>query len=125
PVFARLEPVTWRVPPDRAGFRIRVRAGEEMVLDTAFQATGILGSGTLPPGTYRYVVSDPAGDSTAGGRFDVAATTAELLHQPADPVRLAGVAERGAEGAAAASLRRPLRTLPWPYLLIIALLCAE
>lgn len=124
PVFARHEPVTWRVPPDRAGFRIRVSAGEEMVLDTAFQATGILGSGTLPPGTYRYVVSDPAGDSTAAGRFDVAATTAELLHQPADPVRLAGVADRGDEGAAA-FLRRPLRTLPWPYLLIIALLCAE
>ena len=121
-VVARGEDVDWLVPPNRTGYDIRVGLGAELVLDTAFSAEGVRSTGPLDPGAYHYSVFAPEGDSVGGGRFDVSGTTADMVPTPVDPDRLVTTAgaptDRGQGG-------RPLRTLPWPYLLIIGLLCVE
>ncbi|MDE2804552.1 MAG: hypothetical protein OXN18_05310 [Gemmatimonadota bacterium] len=73
----------------------------------------------LPPGRYQYTV---AASDTAVGTFEVEPFTGEMLHRALDPAELAVPAgERGPS----ARRGRPLRTWPWPYLLVIGLLCAE
>jgi hypothetical protein len=120
------EPVPWQVPEARAGATVGVRPDTATTTEEA-RALTLDGSGTvftepLAPGPYRYTVRDPAGDSVAGGRFDVSDRSTDMFPAPVDPARL--VSER-AGAAADAGGTRPLRTLPWPYLLIIGLLCAE
>jgi len=136
-VFPRGASVAWRVPAEGAGYRVAVRpqagggapgegegpAGQvAIVLDTALATPGMTATGVLPPAAYAYTVSDAEGDSVAGGRFDVAETTEEMLPAPVDADRL----EASAGAAAAVNpAGQPLRTMPWPYLLIIVLLSAE
>ena len=64
-----------------------------------------------------------AGTPLGTGRFDVAAATLELAAPPiVPPSREDGTLRAGAEVERTGS---PLRTRPWPYLLVIGLLCAE
>ncbi|MEX2467956.1 MAG: VWA domain-containing protein [Gemmatimonadota bacterium] len=121
-VVPRGEDVDWRVPPNRTGYGVRVHSGEQAVLDAVFGAEGVVPTAALAPGTYRYAVFAPEGDSVSGGRFDVAETTADMVPSASDPDRLS-TSTPGEGGSVFGG--RPLRTLPWPYIMIIGLLCLE
>jgi hypothetical protein len=121
-VVPRGDPVLWNVPADAAGARLVVQARDSVVADTIFPGTGTVSAGSLPPGAYSYHVEGTGGDTLSTGRFDVASASEEMLPVPAvppEPSRRAGV------GGVDARPGTPLRTLPWPYLLVIALLCGE
>ena len=121
-IFPRGASVDWRVPANRTGYGVRVTGAVEEALDTVFATDGIVPTGPLPPGSYVYTVVDQSGDSVGAGRFDVAETTADMLPSPVDAERLRVTrTDTNAFGQGG----RPLRTLPWPYLMIIGLLCAE
>ena len=121
-VTPRGEVVTWSVPSGHEGTRLLVRSADSAVVDLSLPESGTFPVGRLEPGVYGYATIDAEGDTTAVGRFDVAAATLEMASEPSapeDPVRIAGISGRGG------SVGRPVRTSPWPYLLIISLLCAE
>lgn len=124
-VVPRGERVSWLVPVQREGGRIVVRAaderGNDIVADTPLTTAGTVFSEALEPGEYGYAVLDADGDSVAGGRFDVAAGTRDMVPAPVAPEGLAGAAGAAPGGGGG----RPLRTIPWPYLMVIGLLCAE
>lgn len=122
-VFGRTDPVEWRTAGDSSEVRVRVEAGDSVVRDTVLSGGSTASLGTLPPGAYRYtVVSGGSTDTLATGRFDVASTTLEML--PRGEVPLAGGSTGGGE-VATAPAGLPIRTSPWPYLLVITLLCGE
>jgi hypothetical protein len=128
-VFAPGQEVRWRIPGEGGdSVRLRVMAAGDTVLDTLVTAGPAVAVGALPPGSYAYQVHGP-GNARSEGRFDVEDRTLEML-----PVRAApsagGAAPGAGDGATGASVgavrgSRPLRTTPWPYLLILGLLCAE
>ena len=135
-VVPRGEPVVWSVPPPAAGAHLSVRGGDGSIgsdgavaraggpaaVDTTLGGGGTFTSGVLPPGPYTYLVEGTEGDTLASGRFDVSAATEEMVPVSAPPeVAVRAAALTGAEGPGGP----PLRTQPWPYLLVIALLCAE
>jgi hypothetical protein len=112
----------WSVPMGHEGSRLIVRSPDGVVTDTSFLEAGTHPVGQMEPGTYTYVTSDPEGDTTAVGRFDVASATLEMAaeaSEPEGPLRAAGISRGGGPAG------RPVRTSPWPYILIISLLCAE
>lgn len=129
-VFERGEPVAWTVPGDTASLRLIVvsvdsvaaGAADSVVVDRALEARGPLSTGMLPPGAYRYRAVSDAGDIVTEGRFDVAEATAEMVPRPVEPAPAEGA---GTAVAAAEPAGTPLRTRPWPYLLVIGLLCGE
>jgi len=121
-VTQRGAPLEWSVPGDSVASRIVVSRDDSVVVDTTVTGGGTLSTGVLPPAAYTYSVLGTDGDTIGAGRFDVSASTLEMLpvgDAPEVPVRNASLA--GAD----AMLGRPLRTLPWPYLLLIVLLCGE
>ncbi len=121
-VVDRGAPVVWSIPPGVGETRIRVSGADSVVVDTVVTGGGRISTGSLPPGPYSFVVGGAASDTVASGRFDVATGTNEMLPAATDP-------EPGppSPSLAAGDSRagRPLRTYPWPYLLVIALLCGE
>jgi hypothetical protein len=130
-VVPRGEPVLWSVPPDsvprtlvvshRTADRSDSVTWEGELAEQADPST--LSTGVLPPGSYAYRVESSAGTPLAEGRFDVAAATLELASPSIVPPSADGDAlTAGAEVERPGS---PLRTRPWPYLLVIGLLCAE
>jgi len=148
-----VSPETWVAPPGRpVRWRAHGREGGEVrlsvtdstgaaVLDSTWTVspTGVFATPALPPGPYRYVAepvepgtpnaadaadlpSTSVTPAAATGLFEVESFTREALRRPVEAPRLAfGLA------ASPASHRRvrPLRTLPWPYLVVLAALCAE
>jgi hypothetical protein len=120
-VVARGEAVRWWVPGEaNDSVRLEIRDSARTVVDTLLPAGTGRSVGPLPPGTYRFAASTADGPSVEG-RFDVEARTTEMLPRPTAPeapssARVASVV--GDPG-------RPLRTSPWPYLLILVLLCVE
>jgi hypothetical protein len=122
-IVHRGESVAWRIPGDSASVRLTVRSGDRLATDTVVTAGGRVLTPALAPGTYAYAMVDGlSGDSLASGRFDVAATTAEMLPAVAD----SGIASISATAPRAIDTGgRPLRTHPLPYLLVIGLLCGE
>jgi len=129
-VVPRGEPVAWSVPTGGSELRLIVvstdaaaaGAADSVALDRTLTAGGPVSTGVLAPGAYRYLVLSPAGDRLTEGRFDVAASSDELVPAPAEPAPAAGA---GDAVAAAEPAGTPLRTRPWPYLLVIGLLCGE
>jgi len=120
-VVARGEPVRWWVPGvEGDSVRLEVRDSARTVVDTVLASGSGRSVGTLPPGTYRFAATGPEGP-IGEGRFDVEARTTELLPRPTTPEATATT--RAASVIGDPGL--PLRTSPWPYLLILALLCAE
>jgi hypothetical protein len=119
----RGEPVAWSLPGDSSSVRLSVRTGDALVSDTIVTGGGRVVMPSLPPGSYAYaIVDDATGDSLGAGRFDVTATTPEMLPAVADSglAALAAAAPREVDAGG-----RPMRTHPLPYLLVIGLLCGE
>jgi hypothetical protein len=129
-VVGRGEPVTWSVPADGAELRLLVISADSVatgstdsvVVDVGLEGGGPASTGVLPPGAYRYRAISGAGDTLTEGRFDVAAATTEMVPVPGEPRSAEG---SGSAAGAAQPIGTPLRTLPWPYLLVIGLLCGE
>ena len=126
-VVPRGEPVLWSVPPDSVPRTLVVSLGDSVVwsapLEEQPSSSNVVSSGVLPPGSYGYRVDSAGGVSMGSGRFDVAAATLEM----ASPVLVPGSTD-GGQAAGTAEVERPgspLRTRPWPYLVVIGLLCAE
>jgi hypothetical protein len=147
PVLPRGEDAVWLVP-GRAEEAVRLRltplgVQEGSMIDPAAPLAGAVDtlltvSGTgrvrwagLAPGAYGWEVLEngPEGESLLGeGRLHMERWVPEMMLPPAD---LAGMLARGAgDGEMAGPERiegagRPLRTHPLPFLLLLALLCAE
>lgn len=120
-VVARGTPVRWGLGGVQNALRIVVEQGSTTVLDSTVVGPGPISTGVLPPGEYSYTTVEE-GDTVSTGRFDVAVTTDEMLPNPAVfPAPDDAVVPLRAEAA----LGTPLRTTPWPYLLILILLCIE
>jgi hypothetical protein len=136
-VFARGATVRFRLPGAAAdSIRLEIRTAstpaadtaggsstpsDSVVADTTFTGVTSATLGTFPPGTYRFAATGPEG-SLGEGRFDVEARTGEMLPRSAEPD---SVRASGPSSVAAPGRGRPLRTTPWPYLLVLVLLCAE
>ena len=102
--------------------RIIVEGVSGVVTDTTLQGGASTTTPALAPGAYGYVVEAERGDTISSGRFDVAEGSLEMLpaaEVPELPLELNTVADMGDR------LGRPIRTSPWPYLLLIMLLCGE
>jgi hypothetical protein len=128
-VVGRGEPVVWSAPADSTELRLVVVSTDSVVSGVADSvvvdavvASAPMSTGVLPPGAYRYRVSSDAGELVTEGRFDVAAATTELIPPPVEPAAAEGV---GPLAVGAQPAGQPLRTRPWPYLLVIGLLCGE
>jgi hypothetical protein len=122
-IVERGRPVAWSAPSDSVDRRIVISRGDSVVTEVEARGRGAFETGVLPPGQYAYRVRDAAGDSLAAGRFDVAESTEEMT--PA-PMTTADVDAASAEGGTREDdPGSPLRTEPWPYLLVIGLLCGE
>ena len=120
-VVARGDAVRWWVPGEEGdSVHLEVRDSIRTVVDTVLTAGAGRSIGTLAPGTYSFAASGTEGPM-GEGRFDVEARTLEMLPRPTTPQ--APAATRAA--AVVGDPGRPLRTSPWPYLLILALLCVE
>jgi hypothetical protein len=122
-VVPRGEPVLWSVPPDSISRTLTVSSADSVVWEGTLGDQSSQTTGVLPPGSYAYRVDGPAGEPLGSGRFDVAAATLELASPPIVPD--SGDAQELTAGAVVERAGTPLRTSPWPYLLVIGLLCAE
>lgn len=117
------EPVLWRVPGAAVDtVVVAVTRGDTLVAVDTLAGGGTVGGRILLPGTYAYTASAAGGGPRGAGRFDVASDAGEMLPLPRTP-SIAG--PEGATRGAAGGESRPLRTLPWMYLLVMALLSAE
>lgn len=95
---------------------------EAPVVDTLLNDAGRHVLGALEPGVYRYRAQAGSGPVLAQGTFDVASATTEML----PPVVVPDLPpDRPTATRVSSSTGRPLRTLPWPYLAVLALLCIE
>jgi hypothetical protein len=126
-VVPRGEPVLWSVPADSIPRTLVVTLGDSVVWQGPLDERDVpstSSTGVLPPGSYAYRVESAAGTPVGeGGRFDVAAATLEMASLPLVPA-----SDEDGTFSAGAEVERPgspLRTQPWPYLLVIVLLCAE
>lgn len=119
----RDQPVIWSVPDDGVEPRIIISSADSIVVDTIVTSNGLVSTGVLPPGQYSYRVEHDLEELVVEGRFDVAASTLEMVTAPEQPqiVSSESTSDSGSEEGGS----RPLRTQPWPYLLVITLLCAE
>ena len=119
----RDQPVIWSVPDDGVKPRIIISSADSIVLDTIVTSNGLVSTGVLPPGQYSYRVEHDLEELVVEGRFDVAASTFEMVTAPEQPqiVSSESTSDSGSEEGGS----RPLRTQPCPYLLVITLLCAE
>lgn len=121
-VVARGEEVSWSLAGDTAALRLVVKSGDAIVTDTTVAGGGAAATPALDAGAYDYTVMAAGGDTVSTGRFDVAEGSLEMLPAavaPQLPLRAGGGAGFGDDPG------RPLRTSPWPYLLLIVLLCGE
>jgi hypothetical protein len=126
-VVPRAQPVQWRAPA-LAGEEVRLvlARGDSTVVDSVLivPSTGALLTAPMPPGTYQYSATAPTREGeVAEGAFDVEAHTYELRHQPQAALTSVTPVER--EGSEQEPGRRPLRTHPLPYLVLIGFLCGE
>lgn len=121
-VFRRKEPVTWIVPGDSTIVNLRLLKNDSLLIDTVMIGGTSPSSGMLPPGLYHYRFGGVSGELIGEGRFDVEMISGEMIPPPEEP--------EGPESAAFTvandeRLERPVRTYPWPYLVVITLLCIE
>lgn len=124
------QPLRWRAR-GQGGQEVRLSVTDSAgvaLLDSTWTVSGagVFATPALPPGAYRYAAAPATRGEAASpavtGIFEVESFSREALRRPVPPDRLAqgSVARDGARQGA-----RPLRTLPWPYLVVLAALCAE
>ena len=137
PVQERGRPLRWLVPGDHREVGLVIRSADPERPDPGdpvFQGAlewdeeGRALTPPLPPGTYRY-----GGESIGSGGqpiplvpgvVEVEAWAPSLMRPPLEvPERLS--VGSGAEGLPLERSGRPLRTWPLPWLMVIAILCAE
>lgn len=113
----------WQLPPERAvELRVDGVGGAAVVVDTVrADARGEAVLPAPPVGVHRWRVAPIEGEGEWGGVLVVEEWSDEL-RWPRDALVLAG-APPAASTAGASGV--PLRTTPWPWLAVIALLCAE
>lgn len=131
-VVARGEPVLWTAPglaADSIGVRVATEAGK-VVLDTVMT---VLRADTatmraLPPGQYRYAARAFGGGklaASADGPFTVERFSPDFLRPLLPATRLEEAATPVGPGGIHRGRGAPLHTSPWPYGLIVLVLCAE
>ncbi len=122
-VLPRGAPLRWRGgghEGEEVTLTVRDSAGSAVLDSTvAVPPAGFFATPPLPPGRYGYTV---AASDTAGGDFEVASFSGDMLHRALDPAELAVPA---ASGGSPAGAGRPLRTWPWLYVLVLGALCCE
>ncbi len=135
PVLPMSAPATW-IAHGYEGEEISLRVtGAEgaAVLDSTFSVPpgGAFATPPLDHGGYRYAVvvaapanasSAPAASDTLAGSFEIESFTPEMLIRPTDP---ADLSVRAATDRVLATARRPLRTWPIAWLLVLAAVLAE
>lgn len=118
-VIQRGAPVIWNVGTDSV--RLQLSRDGVAVLDSVVPGGAPANTGVVDPGMYDYAVVSGT-DTLSTGRFDVSAASAEMLPAAATPdVPAQAASAIGGERG----VGRPLRTEPWPYLLLLTLLCVE
>ena len=127
-VWSTSEELTWRVPGMIGdSIVLTLSAGDSVIMDTTVVVddTGEVRTRRLPAAEYTYQASLAGeGDDVGSGRVESERHSFELHRQPAELTSGPGV---DSEDTPVHTRRpgRPLRTHPFPYLLIMALLCAE
>ena len=127
-VWSATEEWTWRAPGmigDTVALRLVTDGSVAMDTTLVVDAIGEVRTPGLPVAEYTYQATHgTSGDDIGSGRVKSERHSLELLRQP---TALASGRQVDREGAPVRARRpgRPLRTHPLPYLLIMALLCAE
>ena len=112
-------PIAW-TSGGVAPIRVTVFGGDRVVTDTTLaEPVASLRTPPLAPGSYRYVTR--TGPDSVTGRFDVRGASSEFRHARMElPDPIAASADADFESAG-----RALRAYPAPWLILLALLCAE
>ncbi len=139
PILPVTDPVPWvaRGYEDEEIALYLADARGAPVLDSSLVVPpgGSFATPSLPPGSYRYVAvassappsalpdsAAPPLSDTLAGSFEIESFTPEMLILPTDPVTLS---LRTATDRAPVTGRRPLRTWPFAWLLILTAIAAE
>ena len=122
-VFPGGAPLPWSARGHEGG-EVRLTVADSTgrsVLDSVLPvpASGAFATPPLPPGPYSFQAT--AGDTTAGV-FEVESYSGDMLRRP---VAASELTVAPARDGPAGQGRRPLRTLPWPYLVALTALCCE
>lgn len=133
PTVARAEPIAWVAPglgADSVALRIVDAVGGPVVDTTVARARGdTVVTSALEPGHYRYeAVAYPAEGGApvaAEGEFTVESYSPEFVRAAADVARLAAVGDGARRRPGGRVPGEPLHTMPWPYLLLAALVSTE
>ena len=121
-VASRGEKISWSLGRDSSALSLEIQSDTEIVTDTIMMGGGDAMTRALAPGVYKYKMTSQYGDSVGAGRFDVSGRSLEML----PVVQMPELSNASAGSASSAeALGRPLRTLPWAYLVLIALLSGE
>ncbi|MBR43703.1 MAG: hypothetical protein CME18_04750 [Gemmatimonadetes bacterium] len=121
-VTSRGQKIGWSLGGDSSSVHLEIRSATEIVTDTTLVGGGEAMTRPLDPGLYTYTLVSESDDTVGAGRFDVSGVSLEMLPVAKMPESSPG--SLGLPGNAEGS-GRPLRTYPWVYLLIMALLCGE
>ncbi len=122
-VLPRGAPVGWTArgrEGQEVGLTVADSAGVSVLDSTlAVPPSGAFATPPLPPGPYRFRAE--AGDTTVGV-FEVESYSGDMVRRPVPAAELtvAPARDRAIEFG-----KRPLRTLPWPYLVVLGALCCE
>lgn len=122
-VFPGGAPLPWSAP-GHEGDEVRLTVADSTgssVVDSVLPvpASGAFATPPLPPGPYSFQAT--ARDTTAGV-FEVESYSGDMLRRP---VAASELTVAPARDGPAGQGRRPLRTLPWPYLVALTALCCE
>lgn len=123
-VVERGEALAWAVPGSTDSVAVEVVDDDSSVVWSGSAGPTDTLSVSLAPGRYRYRARAHTAErvATATGAAEVERFASELLPAPAervDPAEVTAVSDDRDVG------RRGLATLGWPYLVLIALFCAE
>lgn len=135
-VHALAAPVPWTARGHEGG-ELRLVVADSagaVVLDSTVSvpSSGAFVTPPLPPGPYRFqaeaVVREvPVAEAlqpadTSSGVFEVEPYSGDMMRRPVNPPELTVAPDRGRVDGRRS---RPLRTYPWPYLVVLSVLCCE
>jgi hypothetical protein len=123
-VVERGEALAWAVPSRTDSLTVELADEDSTVVWSGSAVPADTLSVSLPPGRYRYRARAHGGGqvTAASGPVEVEVFTRELLPAPTELLEPGGVVAAVGEADVG---RRGLATLGWPYLVLIALFCAE